>query len=83
MSPTAPTEPRSASEIEQWHFETDVAVVGFGGAGACAAIEAYDAGARVMIFEVASASGGSTALSSAEVYLGGGGGTEIQRGLRL
>ena len=49
------------------------------GAGACAAIEASDAGARVTLFEVASASGGSTALSSAEVYLGGGGGTRVQK----
>jgi succinate dehydrogenase/fumarate reductase flavoprotein subunit len=79
LSSTRPTKPRRAQEISEWHFETDVAIVGFGGAGACAAVEASDAGAAVMIFEVASASGGSTALSSAEVYMGGSGGTEIQR----
>ena len=33
--------------IVQWDFETDIAVTGFGGAGACAAIEAADAGAEV------------------------------------
>jgi len=79
MSPTSPTKPRKANDVEQWHLETEVAIVGFGGAGACAAIEAFDASAAVMIFEVASASGGSTALSSAEVYMGGNGGTDIQR----
>jgi 3-oxo-5alpha-steroid 4-dehydrogenase len=79
MSKTRPTQPRHESDVSQWHLETDVAIVGFGGAGACAAIEAFDAGAAVTIFEVASASGGSTALSSAEVYMGGSGGTDIQR----
>ncbi|OUN00013.1 MAG: fumarate reductase [Paenibacillaceae bacterium ZCTH02-B3] len=32
-------------------YEADVVVVGFGGAGACAAIEAHDAGAEVIILE--------------------------------
>ena len=35
----------------QWDQEADVVVVGFGGAGACAAIEAADAGAKVLILE--------------------------------
>ena len=69
-----PSSPRRYHEVETWDMEVDVAIVGFGGAGACAAIEAVDAGAHVLILEVASASGGSTELSSAEVYLGGGGG---------
>ena len=60
--------------IANWDKETDIAIVGFGGAGGCAAIAAADQNARVEIFEVASASGGSTALSSAEIYLGGSGG---------
>lgn len=72
-------EPRLSTDIAQWHGHCDVAVVGFGGAGACAAIEAADLGARVMVFEAASAPGGSTALSSAELYLGGG--TAVQRAL--
>ena len=79
MSSARPTHPRRLAEVDSWHFETDVAIVGFGGAGACAAIEAADAGADVTIFEVASASGGSTALSSAEVYMGGNGGTRVQQ----
>ncbi len=32
-----------------------------------------------LIFELASASGGSTALSSAEIYMGGSGGTRVQQ----
>ena len=58
MSQISPTHPRRLADIDTWHAETDVAVVGFGGAGGCAAIEAADAGAQVTIFEVAAASGG-------------------------
>jgi len=79
MPPAVPTHPRRLADVDRWDRETDVAIMGFGGAGACAAIEAHDAGARVAIFEVASASGGSTALSSAEIYMGGNGGTRVQR----
>jgi succinate dehydrogenase/fumarate reductase flavoprotein subunit len=60
-------------------METDVAIVGFGGAGGCAAIEVADAGSSAIIFELASASGGSTAMSSAEIYMGGNGGTRVQK----
>ncbi|MBD2858237.1 FAD-dependent oxidoreductase [Spongiibacter sp. KMU-158] len=74
-----PSKPLSSESISQWDIETDIAIVGFGGAGACAAIEASDAGASVSIFELASASGGSTALSSAEIYMGGNGGTPVQQ----
>ena len=56
-----------------------MAIVGFGGAGGCAAIEAADAGSSVTIFEVASDNGGSTAMSSAEIYMGGSGGTRVQQ----
>lgn len=76
---STPTEPKKVSSISVWGIETDVAVVGFGGAGACAALEAADAGAQVHIFELASASGGSTAMSSAEIYMGGNGGTRVQK----
>ena len=76
---TNPATPRLERDVAQWDRETDVAVVGFGGAGGCAAIEAADAGAEVVIFELASASGGSTAMSSAEIYMGGNGGTRVQK----
>ena len=36
---------------KKWNEEADVVVLGFGGAGACAAIEAADAGAKVLILE--------------------------------
>ncbi len=76
---TNPSQTRKARDVAHWDHETDVAIVGFGGAGGCAAIEAADAGAQVIIFEVASASGGSTAMSSAEIYMGGSGGTRVQQ----
>ncbi len=76
---TNPSVPRHVRDVARWDRETDVAIVGFGGAGGCAAIEAADAGSQVIIFELASASGGSTAMSSAEIYMGGSGGTRVQR----
>jgi 3-oxo-5alpha-steroid 4-dehydrogenase len=54
----------------------DVVVVGFGAAGACAAIEAARAGAEVVLLD-RFAGGGATALSGGVVYAGGG--TSIQR----
>ena len=36
---------------DAWDEETDVIVLGYGGAGAAAAISAHDAGARVVIVE--------------------------------
>ena len=46
MSPTySPSRPLRLDQVERWDIETDVAVVGFGISGACAAIEAKTAGA--------------------------------------
>ena len=56
---TNPCHARQARDVKEWHRETEVAIVGFGGAGGCAAIEAADAGAQVTIFELASEGGGS------------------------
>jgi hypothetical protein len=42
----------------KWDFEADVVVVGYGGAGAVAAITANDAGAKVIIMEKAPYRGG-------------------------
>ena len=47
--------------------ETDVAVVGYGGAGATAAITAADLGAKVLIVEKAVSGGGNTRLSAGSV----------------
>ncbi|MGC4113654.1 MAG: FAD-binding protein [Myxococcales bacterium] len=49
----------------------DVVVVGFGAAGACAAIEAARAGASVLVLERYDG-GGATKLSGGVVYAGGG-----------
>src|SRR5689334_19047162 len=56
--------------------EYDVIVVGFGAAGASAAIEAADEGARVLVLD-RGYGGGATALSGGIVYAGGG--TQEQR----
>jgi len=70
--------PFPADEVESWRAETDVIVIGFGAAGACAAIEAADAGADVILFERNSGSGGASGLSGGEIYIGGNGGTDAQ-----
>lgn len=55
----------------QWDETADVIITGFGGAGACAAIEAFDNGARVFIIERFSG-GGATTRSGGVYYAGGG-----------
>lgn len=52
-------------------------VIGYGSAGASAALEARSHGADVLIIERASGPGGTSALSGGELYLGGG--TAVQR----
>jgi succinate dehydrogenase/fumarate reductase flavoprotein subunit len=47
----------------RWDMEADVVCVGYGGAGAVAAIEAHDAGASVLILEKMDRGGGNTAIS--------------------
>jgi 3-oxo-5alpha-steroid 4-dehydrogenase len=59
------------AESAQWDEEVDVAVVGFGGAGACAAMEASENGAKVMVID-RFMGGGATAISGGVVYAGGG-----------
>jgi 3-oxo-5alpha-steroid 4-dehydrogenase len=54
-----------------WDSEVDVVVVGFGGAGVCAAIEAADNGASVMVVE-RFCGGGATRMSGGVTYSGGG-----------
>jgi 3-oxo-5alpha-steroid 4-dehydrogenase len=52
-------------------IEADVVVVGFGAAGACAALEAAAAGRSVVVLDRFEG-GGATALSGGVVYAGGG-----------
>ena len=54
-----------------WDVQADVIVVGFGAAGACAALEAAAAGRRVLVLDRFDG-GGATALSGGVVYAGGG-----------
>lgn len=42
---------KQAGAGTKWDKETDVLVIGYGGAGACAAIEAHDKGSKVLIIE--------------------------------
>ncbi|MEE2761149.1 MAG: FAD-dependent oxidoreductase [Pseudomonadota bacterium] len=44
-------------------YETDLAIIGAGGAGICAGIEALDAGAGVTAFELAAEPGGAAKIS--------------------
>src|SRR5258705_3133250 len=54
-----------------WDLEADVVVVGFGAAGACAALEAAATGASVLVLDRCGG-GGATALSGGVGYAGGG-----------
>ncbi|MFC1940279.1 FAD-dependent oxidoreductase [Chloroflexota bacterium] len=48
---------------DKWDYEADVVVIGYGGAGVCAAIAAYDTGANVLILEKAPVNGGNTRVA--------------------
>ncbi len=64
-------------DVAQWDEVVDVAIVGYGVAGACAALEAKRAGADVIAIECASGGGGASGVSSGIFYLGGG--TAVQK----
>ncbi len=59
----------SALKNPKWNEEADVVVVGFGGAGACAAIEAHDAGAKVLMLEKTAEGGGNTSVSAGGIMI--------------
>ncbi|MFD9887726.1 FAD-binding protein [Amycolatopsis sp. NPDC059027] len=58
----------------------DVVIVGFGAAGACAAIEAADAGADVLVLDRFSG-GGASVVSGGVVYAGGGTAQQLDAGI--
>lgn len=70
--PSAPIDPIDAREVPSWDDRADVVVVGLGCAGACASIEAAEAGAEVLALEAAAMGGGTSAMSGGLIYLGGG-----------
>ena len=72
-----PSSPVSLAEIGARHDEADVLIVGYGGAGACAAIESAAAGAATLVLARASGGGGTTAMAAGHIYLGGG--TRVQK----
>jgi 3-oxo-5alpha-steroid 4-dehydrogenase len=73
----SPIAPLPAAEVGRWDAEADVVVVGYGCAGASAAIGATEVGARVIVLERAGAGGGASAMAGGEIYMGGG--TAVQK----
>ena len=69
--------PITTTDVEAWSDEVDIVVVGFGMAGACAALEAARAGASVILLERAAEYGGTSAMAGGHFYLGGG--TAVQQ----
>lgn len=59
-----------------WTKEADVVVVGFGGAGAAAALDAKKAGAEVIMLELNAQGGGSTNACGGFIMMGG---TDLQK----
>jgi 3-oxo-5alpha-steroid 4-dehydrogenase len=76
-SEVLPSDVRDAHDVRRWDREADVVVVGFGCAGACAAIEAAEAGAETLVLERAGGGGGTSANAGGLIYLGGG--TPVQQ----
>ena len=71
VTPIAPAlEVADASAVD-WSDSADVVVVGWGAAGACAAIEARSSGASVLVIDRFDG-GGASVLSGGVVYAGGG-----------
>lgn len=66
-----------ADAVTDWDVDVDVIVVGFGIGGGCAAVEAAQAGARVLVLEKAAVAGGTTSMAGGHFYLGGG--TAVQK----
>jgi 3-oxo-5alpha-steroid 4-dehydrogenase len=69
--------PINSTDVETWSDDVDVVVVGFGIAGACAALEAARAGASVILLERTAEYGGTSAMAGGHFYLGGG--TAVQQ----
>lgn len=69
MTVTADRE-AAVPSVESWDLEADVVVVGYGAAGAVAAIEAHDAGAEVLLIEKMPFPGGLSIVSAGGIRIG-------------
>ncbi|GAA4102438.1 FAD-binding protein [Zhongshania borealis] len=63
-----------------WDDTTDVAVIGYGAAGACSALEASSLGVKVTVLDRLNG-GGASALSGGIIYAGGGTAYQSQAGV--
>lgn len=66
----------AATIPQEWDKEADIVIVGAGGAGLCASIEAANVGAQVLLLERMPIIGGNTMISGSAIIAGG---TSIQR----
>ncbi|GAA2368751.1 MULTISPECIES: FAD-binding protein [Gordonia] len=62
----------NASDVAEYSDTVDVLVIGAGIGGCCAALEAAEAGASVLVLERSAAAGGTTCMAGGHFYLGGG-----------
>ena len=79
QTPEAPLRVRDAAQLA-WDDSADLLVVGFGGAGVCAAIEAASQGVSVLALDRFQG-GGATARSGGVVYAGGGTSQQAEAGV--
>jgi 3-oxo-5alpha-steroid 4-dehydrogenase len=68
---------RLGTEIASFGDSADVIIIGFGSAGACAALTAHREDARVLVLEKQAQGGGTSARAAGQLYLGGG--TSLQK----
>jgi len=62
----------AAADVSCWHDEADVVIVGFGAAGACAALGAREGDAEVLVLERGSGVSGTSTNAAGHFYMGGG-----------
>ncbi|WP_404302793.1 FAD-binding protein [Alicycliphilus denitrificans] len=79
VTPIAPPLLLGDAQDAAWSDSADVVVVGWGAAGACAALEARHEGASVLVIDRFEG-GGASALSGGVVYAGGGTAQQRQAG---
>ncbi|MFK0572751.1 FAD-dependent oxidoreductase, partial [Endozoicomonas sp.] len=64
--------PIKESEVLEWQDSSDLVIVGFGMAGASAALGGCESGASVLVLEKGSGINGTTTMAAGHFYLGGG-----------